>query len=83
MTMFLFFMMGLSIGVHLLNLLTIPAIVIAPQVAAGKPWEPKKILEVLNYVQSNYKTDKNRVYVAGMSLGGYGTLDFAGEYPNS
>jgi predicted peptidase len=59
----------------------VPAIVIAPQVPAGKSWEPKKIMEVLRYVQSKYKTDTNRVYVAGMSLGGYGTLHFAGEYP--
>ena len=60
---------------------TIPAIVIGPQVPAGKSWEPKKILEVLEYVQQQYTTDTNRVYVAGMSLGGYGTLHFAGAYP--
>lgn len=59
----------------------IDAIVIAPQVPAGKSWEPKKILEVLEYVQKQYKTDTNRVYVVGMSLGGYGTLHFAGAYP--
>lgn len=59
----------------------IPAIVIAPQVPAGKSWEPAKVLEVLEYVQKQYKTDTNRVYVAGMSLGGYGTLHFAGAYP--
>lgn len=60
---------------------SIPAIVIAPQVPSGKSWEPEKILHVLQYVQKQYKTDTNRVYVAGMSLGGYGTLHFAGAYP--
>lgn len=59
----------------------IPAIVIAPQVPVGKSWEPAKIKHVLEYVQSQYKTDTNRVYVAGMSLGGYGTLHFVGAYP--
>jgi predicted peptidase len=59
----------------------IPAIVIAPQVPAGKSWEPQKVLNVLHYVQAHYQTDTNRVYVAGMSLGGYGTLHFAGAYP--
>jgi predicted peptidase len=59
----------------------IPAIVIAPQVKMGKPWEPDKVLDVLQYVQSKYNTDSSRIYVAGMSLGGYGTLDFAGKYP--
>lgn len=58
----------------------IPAIVIAPQVAKGS-WDPDKILEVLTYVQQQYNTDTARVYVCGMSLGGYGTLHFAGAYP--
>jgi predicted peptidase len=60
---------------------TFPAIVIAPQVPKGKSWEPDKIKNVLDYVQSQYSTDSNRVYVTGMSLGGYGTLHFAGAYP--
>lgn len=59
----------------------IPAIVIAPQVPAGKSWEPEKVLSVLQFVQHTFDTDTNRVYVAGMSLGGYGTLQFAGAYP--
>ncbi len=60
----------------------IPAIVFAPQVKSGSAWEPDKVLNVLNYVQSQYKTDSNRVYVCGMSLGGYGTLHFSGKYPD-
>jgi predicted peptidase len=59
----------------------VPAIVIAPQVPAGKSWEPEKVLSVLRFAQQQFDTDTNRVYVTGMSLGGYGTLDFAGQYP--
>jgi predicted peptidase len=59
----------------------IPAIVFAPQVKPGSAWDPDKILKVLDWVQSNYVTDSSRVYVVGMSLGGYGTLHFAGKYP--
>lgn len=59
----------------------IPAIVFAPQVKPGSGWEPDKILNVLNWVQRNYVTDSSRVYVVGMSLGGYGTLHFCGKYP--
>jgi len=58
----------------------IPAIVIAPQVPAGKSWEPDKVLSVIEYVQKNYVTDTNRLYVVGMSLGGYGVLHFVGKY---
>ena len=57
----------------------IPAIVVAPQLAKGS-WNPDKVLEVLEYVKKNYNVDESRIYVCGMSLGGYGTLHFAGKY---
>lgn len=57
-----------------------PAMVIAPQNPGGA-WNPKRIANVLDWVQANYRTDTTRVYVIGMSLGGYGTLDFTGTYP--
>lgn len=58
----------------------IPAIVVAPQLASGS-WNPDKLLALVEYIQKNYNTDTTRVYVCGMSLGGYGTLHFAGKYP--
>lgn len=57
----------------------IPGIVVAPQLAKGS-WNPDKVLEVLEYVKKNYNVDESRIYVCGMSLGGYGTLHFAGKY---
>lgn len=57
----------------------IDAIVVAPQVPSGS-WNPDKIYEVLQYIQKTYQTDTNRVYVCGMSLGGYGTMHFVGKY---
>lgn len=59
----------------------IPAIVVAPQLAKGS-WNPDKVLEVLEYVKKNYNVDESRIYVCGMSLGGYGTLHFVGKYAN-
>lgn len=58
----------------------IPAIVIAPQVV-NTAWDAAKVMEVIEYVQKMYATDTKRVYVCGMSLGGYGTLEVAGKYP--
>jgi predicted peptidase len=60
----------------------IQAIVVAPQIASGS-WNPNKLLELIHFIQKNYTTDTKRVYVIGMSLGGYGTLHFAGKYPNT
>jgi predicted peptidase len=59
----------------------IPAITVAPQLKKGYGWEPDKVLSVIEYVQKHYTTDSNRLYVVGMSLGGYGVLHFVGKYP--
>ena len=59
----------------------IDAYVVAPQVSEGS-WNPQKIMNVLDWVRENRDVDNNRIYVLGMSLGGYGTLDFAATYPD-
>lgn len=59
----------------------IQALVVVPQNPGGA-WRPEKINDVLEWMKKNYKLDSTRVYVIGMSLGGYGTLDFAGTYPD-
>ncbi len=58
----------------------IPTLVVAPQNPGGA-WNPKKLNDLLEWLKANYRVDENRVYVLGMSLGGYGTLDFVGTYP--
>lgn len=58
----------------------IPAIVVGPQLASGG-WNPDKVLELIEYIKQNYPIDTQRIYVCGMSLGAYGTLHFAGKYP--
>lgn len=59
----------------------IEALVIVPQNPGGA-WNPKKINDVLEWTKKHYAMDSTRVYVMGMSLGGYGTLDFAATYPD-
>ena len=58
----------------------IPGIIVAPQTSNG--WNPDQVMEVIDYVLSNYNADSSRVYVCGMSMGGYGTMDLAGKYPD-
>ena len=59
----------------------VPGIVIAPQ-TQGK-WNADKVMEVVDYVLKNNPTaDSTRIYVCGMSLGGYGTMEVVGKYPN-
>jgi predicted peptidase len=61
--------------------LNMPAIVIAPQIRRGQSWIPSRVLSTLKYVMKNYNIDTNRIYIAGMSLGGSGTYLFASKYP--
>lgn len=56
------------------------AYVIAPQNPGGA-WKPSKINALLEWACENYNVDASRVYVLGMSLGGYGTLDMVAAYP--
>ena len=58
----------------------IPALVVAPQ-NPGEWWNPKKLCAILDYLKVEYPYDTARVYVLGMSLGGYGTLDFVAACP--
>lgn len=58
----------------------IETMVIAPQNPGG-PWKPERLNNVLEWVLDNYNVDPTRVYVVGMSLGGYGAMDFVGTYP--
>ncbi len=57
------------------------AYVIAPQNPGGS-WNPAKIMNILKWVEDWYNVDYDRIYVLGMSLGGYGAIDFAATYPD-
>ncbi|MGG5507849.1 MULTISPECIES: prolyl oligopeptidase family serine peptidase [unclassified Myroides] len=59
--------------------LEIPAYLVAPQLPSG-PWNPDKVDEIVQYMIENYAIDESRIYVTGMSLGGYGTLKYASQY---
>lgn len=58
----------------------VPAMVMTPQNPGGS-WNPEKVNNILTWVEEHYRVDSTRIYIIGMSLGGYGTLDFVGTYP--
>ncbi len=59
----------------------INAFVIAPQ-NPGTFWKPENIMTIVDWASERYPIDTNRIYVLGMSLGGYGTIDLVAAYPN-
>ena len=65
---------------------TFPAIVVIPQ-AETRGWQAdgpsaKRALRMLDEVQKEYKTDAKRVYLTGLSMGGYGTWSLAAAHPD-
>lgn len=65
---------ALEMGMH------IDAYVLAPQTRGD--WNPQRVIRLVDWAVEHYNIDTNRVYLIGMSLGGYGTLDVAGSYPD-
>lgn len=57
------------------------AYVIAPQNPGGS-WNPQRVMKIVDWVGENHNIDYDRVYVMGMSLGGYGAIDMAATYPD-
>lgn len=58
-----------------------PFIVVSPQCPSGKTWSNDVLLALLDDVEKNYAVDTHRIYLTGLSLGGFGTWDLALAYP--
>lgn len=64
------------------NGLRVPAFILAPLCPRGEGWSSRRLHTLVHSVMRTYAIDTNRLYVVGMSMGGYGTFDFAGTYPD-
>ena len=60
----------------------IDAVIICPQCRSTGGWDPVKLMKVVEWVQYRYRTDHNRLYCFGISMGGWGTFKFAAAYPD-
>ena len=59
-----------------------PFILISPQLKNQYgSWPPSFVMEVLNHVRKTLRIDEKRIYLTGLSLGGFGVWKTAGEYP--
>jgi predicted peptidase len=61
-----------------------PFIIVSPQCPNGHWWnnELLPLTALLDEVVSKYKVDQDRVYLTGMSMGGFGTWALAGYSPD-
>ena len=63
-----------------------PFIAISPQCPIDYDWRDEamqeNVLDLLEETLNNYRVDNNRVYITGLSMGGYGTWALAAKIPN-
>ncbi len=61
-------------------------VIVSPQCPNDRWWpEPQEadiLITLLNEIESKYKIDTDRVYLTGLSMGGFGTWTLAAEYPD-
>lgn len=58
-----------------------PFIVVSPQCPKGRWWEPMELVALLDEIGGKYKVDPDRIYVTGLSMGGFGSWRLAAYAP--
>ncbi len=60
-----------------------PFVAVLPQCPPGQNWSPPALRKVLAEVEASVRVDRNRVYLTGFSMGGYGTWQTAAALPGT
>ncbi len=63
---------------------TFPFIVVSPQCPEGKTWTNKaeSLIGLLDEIIASYDVDPARVYLTGLSMGGFGSWELGSTYPD-
>lgn len=65
----------------------LPAIVVLPQCEKGRYWSDPEmeamVMATLNDAATEFKADRERLYMIGVSMGGYGAWQMAAEHPQT
>lgn len=59
-----------------------PFIVLSPQCKKKERWDAFNLNLLIDHIIANHPVDTDRIYLTGLSMGGYGTWDLAIKYPN-
>ena len=59
----------------------LPFIVVSPQCPANEHWDVYVLKQLLDELIKTYNVDKSRVYLTGLSMGGFGTWALATAFP--
>ncbi len=56
-------------------------IIASPQCPPREWWDPLQLRDLLDEIIAKYPVDPDRIYLTGLSMGGYGTWAFAQAFP--
>lgn len=59
------------------------AVVVSPQVPQQQIWNPQGVKALTDHLIQTLRIDADRVYLTGLSMGGFGTWETAMEYPDT
>lgn len=60
----------------------LPFILVSPQCPANSWWTYEPVPELIDSIEKDYRVDPDRIYLTGLSMGGYGTWSFAARQPH-
>jgi predicted peptidase len=60
----------------------LPFVILSPQCPAGEWWRPESVMALTDEIIAKYKCDPDRVYLTGLSMGGFGVWETAIRYPD-
>jgi predicted esterase len=58
-----------------------PFIVVSPQSEVPSGWDTDVLYRLLQHIKKTYRADEQRVYLTGLSMGGFGTWALAMKHP--
>ena len=58
-----------------------PFILVSPQCPNGQWWSNDLLAALLDEIIAKYKVDRSRIYLTGLSMGGFGSWSLAMEFP--
>ena len=59
----------------------LPFIIVSPQCPTDEAWRDEDLLALLDTLSAKYNVDTNRVYLTGLSMGGYGSWSLGSKFP--
>jgi len=59
-----------------------PFIIVSPQAPPNTGWQLEVLKSMLDNLKQKYRVDNDRIYLTGLSMGGFGTWNFSEKFPD-